>query len=71
LSVSARRLQTLNNPQNADVYRAIKWLRGDGKGRFKDQVFEPPALHLGVKDRAFAGIAENSFRPADLLVSCI
>jgi hypothetical protein len=61
----------LNNPQNADVIKAVEWLRGPGKARFKHQVFEPPALHLGVKNRAFAAIAENSIRPTDLLVSRI
>lgn len=68
LSVSARRLEQLNNKQNADTYEAVKWLEEGGQNRFASEVFLPPYLSLGVKDKSLAATAESCFHPGDLLV---
>ena len=72
LSVTSRRLEALRTHSHAeskDAYEVVKWLeeRG-GKTRFKHQVFGPPILSLGVKDKRLASVAEACFRITDLLV---
>jgi hypothetical protein len=68
LSVSARRLEQLNTPENRDTYEAVKWLEEEGYKRFKEKVYSPAILSLGINDKSLAIVAESCFRNSDLLV---
>jgi structural maintenance of chromosomes protein 5 len=36
-----------------DTYRAVLWLRGNTH-RFRDEIIEPPILHIGIKNASYA-----------------
>jgi structural maintenance of chromosomes protein 5 len=72
LSVYERRLDRFKNSRDSaeqDMYLAVKWLENEGKDLFKDKVFPPAILSLGMKDKSYRAIIDGAFRKLDLYVS--
>ena len=70
-SINERRLQGWRNSRDdyeMSAYTVVQWLRQNGHKRFKQQVYEPPFLSIGVKDKSTAKQVETVFRKGDLLV---
>jgi structural maintenance of chromosomes protein 5 len=52
-----------------DTVKVVEWLENQGgQARFQRQIFLPPLLSLGIKNKAFAAIVDNCFRKEDLSV---
>ena len=51
-----------------DTYDVVKWLEDGGQSKFKERIYLPPIISLGIKNQSLSKVIESCFQRGHLLV---